>query len=84
MPGPEVIYRYNRYRAAQIIGQTRAGLQLRPGRRGDGGGRAAELPPGFGYEWTGTVFQQKLARRQGRLHLRLRGGAGVAVPRGAV
>jgi hydrophobe/amphiphile efflux-1 (HAE1) family protein len=59
--GPEVVYRYNRYRSATIIGA------VTPGR--SSGEAAAEmeriaranLPPGFGFEWTGTVFQQKLA-----------------------
>jgi hydrophobe/amphiphile efflux-1 (HAE1) family protein len=61
MSGPEVIYRYNRYRAAKIIGQ---------GGPGTSSGQAAgameqlarrTLPAGFGYEWTGTVFQERLA-----------------------
>src|SRR5690606_38379312 len=59
--GPEVVYRYNRYRSATIIGA------VAPGR--SSGEAAAEmeriaranLPQGFGFEWTGTVFQEKLA-----------------------
>ncbi len=58
--GPEVIYRYNRYRAVKILGSAAPGYSS---------GQAAkamedlakELPNGFGYEWTGTVYQQKLA-----------------------
>jgi hydrophobe/amphiphile efflux-1 (HAE1) family protein len=57
--GPEVIYRYNRYRAVKILGSAAPGYSS---------GQAAaamedlakQLPPGFGYEWTGTVYQQKL------------------------
>ena len=58
--GPDVIYRFNRYRAAELIGQTAPGFSS---------GQSAEameqiarkhLPPGFDFEWTGTVFQQKL------------------------
>jgi hydrophobe/amphiphile efflux-1 (HAE1) family protein len=58
--GPEVIYRYNRYRAVKILGSAAPGYSS---------GQAAaamealakELPNGFGYEWTGTVYQQKLS-----------------------
>jgi multidrug efflux pump len=60
MTGPEVIYRYNRYRTAKIIGQNGPGYSS---------GQAAAameqiastLPQGFGFEWTGTVFQQRLS-----------------------
>jgi len=61
MPGPEVVYRYNRYRTARIIGQNGPGFS-------SGQAVAAmeqignqNLPAGYGYEWTGTTFQQKLA-----------------------
>jgi hydrophobe/amphiphile efflux-1 (HAE1) family protein len=58
--GPEVIYRYNRYRAVKILGSAAPGYSS---------GQAAkamedlakQLPNGFGYEWTGTVYQEKLA-----------------------
>lgn len=58
--GPDVIYRYNRYRAVKIMGSAAPGYSS---------GQAAaameelakQLPPGFGYEWTGTVYQQKQA-----------------------
>ena len=58
--GPEVIYRYNRYRAVKILGSAAPGYSS---------GQAAaameelakQLPSGFGYEWTGTVYQQKLS-----------------------
>jgi hydrophobe/amphiphile efflux-1 (HAE1) family protein len=58
--GPDVIYRYNRYRAVKIMGSAAPGYSS---------GQAAaamedlakQLPPGFGYEWTGTVYQQKEA-----------------------
>jgi multidrug efflux pump subunit AcrB len=58
--GPEVIYRYNRYRAVKIMGSAAPGYSS---------GQAAaamedlarQLPNGFGYEWTGTVYQQRLA-----------------------
>jgi hydrophobe/amphiphile efflux-1 (HAE1) family protein len=58
--GPEVIYRYNRYRAVKILGSAAPGYSS---------GQAAaameelarQLPNGFGYEWTGAVYQQKLS-----------------------
>jgi hydrophobe/amphiphile efflux-1 (HAE1) family protein len=59
--GPEVIYRYNRYRAIEILGQAA------PGHSSGEAAAAMEqvaqhnLPKGYGYEWTGTVYQQKLA-----------------------
>jgi hydrophobe/amphiphile efflux-1 (HAE1) family protein len=60
MSGPEVIYRYNRYRVAKVIGQNAPGYSS-----GEAASAmeqlAANLPNGFGYEWTGTVFQQRLS-----------------------
>ncbi len=76
MTGPEVIYRYNRFRASKITGQNGAGYSS--GQAADAMEQAAEqtMPPGFGYEWTGTVFQQK--RSEGKEGL-LFGFAGVMV-----
>jgi multidrug efflux pump len=59
--GPEVIYRYNRFRAVKIMGSAAPGYSS---------GQAAavmeelakQLPPGFGYEWTGTAYQEKLSQ----------------------
>src|SRR6185295_1051201 len=57
--GPEVVYRYNRFRAAQLTGANAPGYSS---------GQAAAaleevarevLTQGFGYECTGTVFQQR-------------------------
>ncbi|MEP7118487.1 MAG: efflux RND transporter permease subunit, partial [Acidobacteriota bacterium] len=62
--GPDVVYRFNRFRAAQLSGANAAGYSS---------GQAAKameevardvLPPGFGYEWTGTVFQQRRTEGQ--------------------
>jgi multidrug efflux pump subunit AcrB len=57
--GPEVVYRYNRFRAAHITGTNAPGYSS-----GQAAAALAQvgrevLPPGFGYEWTGTVFQQQ-------------------------
>jgi HAE1 family hydrophobic/amphiphilic exporter-1/multidrug efflux pump len=55
---PPFIERYNVFRAATIVGQARPGYSS---------GEAvkameevlASLPAGYGYEWTGTIYQQK-------------------------
>jgi hydrophobe/amphiphile efflux-1 (HAE1) family protein len=59
--GPDVLYRYNRFRALQLLGGPAPGVSS---------GEAidimeklsANLPAGYGYEWTGTTYQQKLAQ----------------------
>ena len=60
MTGPEVVYHYNRYRTSKLIGQNAPGYST---------GQAAAameevarkvMPAGFSFEWTGTVFQEKL------------------------
>jgi hydrophobe/amphiphile efflux-1 (HAE1) family protein len=61
--GPEYIERYNIYRAATInggpapcysSGQAAAAMEQ----------LATSLPPGYGYEWTGTTYQEKLSGGQ--------------------
>ncbi len=58
--GPEVIYRYNRFRTAKIIGGAAPGYSS--GQAANAMEEVAKqvLPQGFGYEWTGTVFQERL------------------------
>jgi len=60
--GPEVVYHYNRFRTSKLIGQNSPGFSS---------GQAAAamedvarkiLPAGFSFEWTGTVFQEKLSQ----------------------
>jgi hydrophobe/amphiphile efflux-1 (HAE1) family protein len=60
--GPEVVYRYNRYRAIYIIGSAAPGYSS--GQASDAMQQVADsvLPAGFGYEWTGTTFQEKQAQ----------------------
>lgn len=58
---PEVIYRYNRFRTAKLIGQGAPGFSSGQAASAMEQISAQTLPQGFGYEWTGTVFQQKLA-----------------------
>ncbi len=57
---PDVIYRYNRYRAAKLIGQYTPGFSSGQGIAAMESTAARLLPPGYSFEWTGTVFQQKL------------------------
>jgi len=59
---PEVIYRYNRFRTAKIIGQGAPGVSSGDAAAAMERVAAQNLPTGFGYEWTATVFQQKLAQ----------------------
>jgi hydrophobe/amphiphile efflux-1 (HAE1) family protein len=59
--GPEVVYRYNRFRTAKIIGQAAPGYSSGQATAAMEEVAAANLPPGYSYEWTGTVFQEKLA-----------------------
>ena len=59
--GPEFVMHYNEYPCAQINGSAAPGYSS---------GQAAaamealakDLPNGFGYEWTGTVYQEKLSQ----------------------
>ncbi len=59
--GPEVVYRYNRNRATKLIGINAPGYSS--GQAASAMEEVAKqtLPTGYGYEWTGTVFQEKLA-----------------------
>jgi len=60
--GPEVVFRYNRYRAIQILGAPAPGVSS--GQAIDAVEKVAAetLSTGYGYEWTGTTYQQKLAQ----------------------
>jgi hydrophobe/amphiphile efflux-1 (HAE1) family protein len=60
--GPEVVFRYNRFRAIQILGAPATGVSS--GQAIDAMEKVAAetLPAGYGYEWTGTTYQQKLAQ----------------------
>jgi hydrophobe/amphiphile efflux-1 (HAE1) family protein len=59
--GPDVIYRFNRYRAAELIGQTAPGFSSGQSAAAMEQIASANLPSGFSFEWSGTVFQQKLS-----------------------
>src|SRR5216683_1863738 len=57
--GPEVVYRYNRFRAAQITGTNAPGYSSGQAAVAIAQVASDTLPPGFGFEWTGTLFQQQ-------------------------
>jgi hydrophobe/amphiphile efflux-1 (HAE1) family protein len=57
---PDVIYRYNRYRTAKLMGQTAPGFSAGQSARAMEEIARKNLPAGYAYEWTGTVFQQQL------------------------
>jgi multidrug efflux pump len=60
--GPDVVYRYNRYRSVQVLGGPAPGYSS--GQASDlmETLAASVLPAGYGYEWTGTTFQEKEAQ----------------------
>jgi len=60
--GPEVVFRYNRYRAIQILGAPAPGISSGQAINTMEKVAAETLPDGYGYEWTGTSYQQKLAQ----------------------
>lgn len=60
--GPEVIYRYNRYRATKILGAAAPGYSSGQAAAAMERIAAQVLPPGFGYEWTGTQYQENLTK----------------------
>jgi hydrophobe/amphiphile efflux-1 (HAE1) family protein len=62
MSGPEVIYRYNRFRTSKIIGQPAPGYSSGQAAAAMDQVGATAMPTGFGSEWTGTVYQQKLSQ----------------------
>src|SRR5712675_2980125 len=60
--GPDVIYRYNRFRAIQLLGTPAPGYSSGQASNAMEEVAAGALPQGFGYEWTGTTYQEKQAQ----------------------
>jgi hydrophobe/amphiphile efflux-1 (HAE1) family protein len=60
--GPDVIYRYNRFRTAQLLGAAAPGHSSGQASAAMEQLSAATLPAGYGYEWTGTTYQEKQAQ----------------------
>jgi hydrophobe/amphiphile efflux-1 (HAE1) family protein len=60
--GPDVIYRYNRFRAIQILGAPAPGYSSGEATQAMQEVAASTLPAGFDFEWTGTTYQEKQAQ----------------------
>ncbi|MEO1717537.1 MAG: efflux RND transporter permease subunit, partial [Planctomycetota bacterium] len=59
--GAATVYRYNLYTSASISGNAAPGTSTGQALDRMESLAEARLPQGFGYEWTGTAFQQKRA-----------------------
>jgi len=59
--GPDLVQRYNLFRTAEISGANAASASTGQALEAMEQVARATLPPGFGFEWTGTAFQEKLA-----------------------
>jgi hydrophobe/amphiphile efflux-1 (HAE1) family protein len=59
--GPQVITRYNNYRSITINGGPAPGVSSGTALATMQDVSARTLPPGYGYEWTGTAYQEELA-----------------------
>jgi multidrug efflux pump len=55
------VYRYNRYRAVQLLGGPAPGYSSGDAIQAMEDVAAHHLPAGYGFEWTGTTYQQKLS-----------------------
>jgi hydrophobe/amphiphile efflux-1 (HAE1) family protein len=62
--GPQVITRYNNYRAIPIQGSPSPGTSSGAALAAMSEVSAKTLPPGFSYEWTGTAYQEVAAAGQ--------------------
>jgi len=62
--GPQTIFRYNNFRAISIQGAPRPGISSGDGLAAMERLSARVLPAGYGFEWTGTAFQEKQASGQ--------------------
>lgn len=68
--GPEVTLRYNLYRAIEINADAKTGVST--GQAIEGMEKLAEkLPQGYGYDWTGMAYQEKMASGQTTMILAL-------------
>jgi hydrophobe/amphiphile efflux-1 (HAE1) family protein len=62
--GPQVITRYNNYRAVSINGSPAPGVSSGTALQSMALLSDKTLPSGYGYEWTGTAFQEQQASGQ--------------------
>src|SRR5262249_13012705 len=59
--GPQAIIRYNGFRAAVVNGASKPGFSSGQAIAAMERLSAQGLPAGYGFEWTGTAFQEKAA-----------------------
>jgi hydrophobic/amphiphilic exporter-1 (mainly G- bacteria), HAE1 family len=59
--GPQTVVRYNGYRGAIVNGAPKPGYSSGQALTAMERLSAATLPAGYGFEWTGTAFQEKAA-----------------------
>lgn len=62
--GPSSVIRYNNYRSVRINGAPAPGVASGTALAAMEEVSEATLPPGYGYEWTGTALQEKAAAGQ--------------------
>ena len=62
--GPQVITRYNNYRAVTVNGGPAPGVSSGAALAAMGAISGATLPAGYSYEWTGTAYQEQQATGQ--------------------
>ncbi|WP_410968122.1 efflux RND transporter permease subunit, partial [Salmonella sp. SAL04281] len=62
--GPQVITRYNNYRSVTVNGIPAPGVASGTALATMTDISAKTLPPGYGFEWTGTAFQEQRAGGQ--------------------
>jgi hydrophobe/amphiphile efflux-1 (HAE1) family protein len=62
--GPRVISRFNNYRAVTVNGGARAGVSSGDSLQAMADISARTLPRGYGYEWSGTAYQEIQAQGQ--------------------
>jgi hydrophobe/amphiphile efflux-1 (HAE1) family protein len=62
--GPPVITRYNNYRSVTINGSPAPGVASGTALAAMAEVSGKTLPPGYGFEWTGTAFQEQRASGQ--------------------
>ena len=79
--GPQVITRYNNYRAIPIQGSPSPGTSSGTALAAMAEVSAKTLPSGYGYEWTGTAYQEVAASGQTGADPRARRAVRVSVPR---
>jgi len=59
--GPQTVVRYNGFRAAIVNGAAKPGYSSGQALAAMERVSVATLPPGYGFEWTGTALQEKAA-----------------------